>query len=95
MQSIKSAAKILNILNYFHLETRCSRRAVSNRYSTPFYVEILKPPMFRANYRGEAELISKHSSCRYNYFECQKVQKSNMYLSKQNKMKGILRISVT
>ena len=45
---------------------------VSDRYSMPFYVEILNPPMFQANYRDEAELISKHSSCRYNYFEWQK-----------------------
>ena len=28
--------------------------------------------MLQANCRVEAELISKHNSCKYNYFECQK-----------------------
>ena len=73
MQSIKSAAKIFNILNYFHLETYKIDQDARDGLSP---IDTPRPStlksMFQANYRGEAELISKHSSCRYNYFECQK-----------------------
>ena len=100
MQSIKSAAKILNILNYFHLETYRIDQDARDGLSPidtprPSTLKSYIRPCFRQITEAKLNWFLSIVHADIIILNVKKVQKSNMYLSKQNKMKGILWISVT